>query len=808
MKPKVIISNSTFPTHGVSDIEKQSKEYGLKVAKAIESEWFKSKGGSCRYYDQYGQFHRLRLYARGEQPIQKYKNELAIDGDLSYMNLNWEIVPVISKFTDIVVNGMADREYKIKANAVDAMSSEKKNLFQNMVEADMVAKDFLLTTKNELGVDVFNVDPKDLPSNDDELSLYMDLNYKPSIEIAEETAIENLLELNDFLVTQGMCDKDQVEIGVSFAKHEFKRGEGVSVNYVDPATLIWSYTEMPDFSDCFYFGEIKQVHYTELRKMNPDITVEELEEIKNYGSSWYDNYSVTRRFWDEAFLDEVVTLLYFNYKTERNIVYKKKITKTGAEKVILKSSDFADANSEFFEVIVMPEEVWYEGVLVCGSNHILKWNMMKNMVRPESARQKALPNYIGFSPRMYKGQIDSLVKRMIPLADQIQLTHLKLQQVQSRMVPDGVYIDADGLNDIDLGKGKSYNPNEALKLYFQTGSVIGRSYTQDGEYNHAKVPIQELQSNSGNSKINALITSYNHYLNMMRDVTGLNEARDGSTPNADALVGVQKLAALNSNTATRHVLDGRLMMIRRLAQALSIRISDILQYAEFKDQFAMQIGKHNLAIIKDINNLYLHDFGIYIEISPDAEEKEILERNIQIALQRDQIDLDDAIDIRNMKNVKKANELLKMKKKRKIEDLRAREDQQQQMQAQINMQSQQVAAQAAIQKSQMEAEAKIAIESAKSQFEQQKLMLEVNAKKELMEVEFNYNMQLKGIETDGLKKREQEREDRKDKRTDLQATQQSQLIEQRQKGLPAKTFESSGNDTIGSGFDLESFMPK
>lgn len=811
MKPEVIIKNESFPSHGCSDYEKQTPEFGLKVAKAIESDWFKMKSSSCRYYDQYAEFHRLRLYARGEQPIQKYKNELAIDGDLSYMNLNWEIVPIIPKFVDIVVNGMADRAYKIRANAQDAMSAEKKNLFQDMIEADMVAKDFLMLTKKELGVDAFNVDPKDLPANDEELSLFMELKYKPSIEIAEEIALDNMLEMNDFVVTQEMCDKDQTEIGVSFVKHEFMKGEGVRVEYVDPAAMIWSYTEKPDFSDCFYFGEIKQVHYTELRKIDPTITDEKLQEIKNHGNAWYGHYGITMQFWDSAFLNETVTLLYFNYKTEKKFVYKKKITKSGGEKLILKDDTFVDASGDYFEVVTVPKEVWYEGVLVCGSNHLLKWDLMKNMVRPKSATQKALPNYIGFAPRMYKGRIDSLVKRMIPFADQIQLTHLKIQQVQARMVPDGVFIDADGLNDIDLGKGMAYNPSEALKLYFQTGSVVGRSYTEDGEYNHAKVPIQELTSNSGQSKISALIQAYNHYLNMIRDVTGLNEARDGSMPHQDALVGIQKLAALNSNTATRHVLEGRLMMVRRLAQALSLRLADILEHADFAEQFAMQIGKYNVAILEDVKNLYLHDFGIYIDVAPDEEERELLERNIQISLQRDQIDLEDAIDIRNVANIKLANELLKMKRRKKLEDMRSREDQVQQQQAELNMQSQQMAVEAQQQKVMMEAQSKMQIKENEIALEIKKMEFEVAMKERLMGIEFDYNMQLKGIETDGLKDREKEKEKAKDERVNLQATRQSELIEQRQKGLPAKTFESSGNDTISDGsgaFDLESFMPR
>lgn len=810
-KVELKVSATSFPDINAPSSVKESKEYGLRVARAIEGEWFRRSGNTCRYYDQYAEFHRLRLYARGQQPVSKYKSLMSVDGDMSYLNINWDIVKIAPKFVDIVVNGMADRMYKVRATAQDAMSAEKKNLFQDMIEADMVSQDFLKMTKDQFGVDAYNVDPKDLPQTDDELALYMELRYKPSIEIAEEIALDNMLEMNDFSVIQRRCDKDQTEIGVSAVKHEFLINDGVRVSYVDPASMIWSETNMPDFSDCFYFGEVKNVHYTELRKINPDITDEELKSIQQFGAAWYNNYTIINNYYDSSFLNETVTLLYFNYKTEKKFVYKEKLTKQGGKKVISKDDSFVNAESENFRVVEVPREVWYEGVLVAGSNHLIKWNMMKNMVRPKSPSQKALPNYIMYAPHMYMGRFDSLVSRMVPFIDNIQLTHIKLQQIQSRMVPDGVFIDADGLNDIDLGKGANYNPEEALKLYFQTGSVIGRSYTQDGEFNNARVPIQELQSNSGYNKIQALIATYNQNLNMLRDVTGINEARDGSTPNPDALVGVQKLAALNSNTATRHILDGRLLMVRRLAQALSLRIGDVLEYADFKEQFAMQIGKYNLAILEDIKDLYLYDFGIYVDLMPDEREKEMLEANIQISLQRDQIDLEDAIDIRNVQNVKLANELLKMKRRRKLEDMRAREDEQQQMQAQINMQSQQAAAQAKMELSQMEAQAKISIKEAETNFEMQKMQFEVDKKKELMDLEFRYNMELKGIETDGLMKREKEKEKAKDDRVDKQASRQSELIEQRQKGLPAKSFESSGNDIVSGeagAFDLEAFGPK
>jgi hypothetical protein len=407
---------------------------------------------------------------------------------------------------------------------------------------------------------------------------------------------------------------------------------------------------------------------------------------------------------------------------------------------------------------------------------------------------------------MYKGVIESLTRRMIPFADLIQLTHLKLQQVLQRVVPDGVYIDADGINEVDLGTGAAYNPEDALRLYFQTGSVIGRSMTVDGDINHGRIPIQELNTNSGQGKITALINAYNQYLSMIRDVTGLNEARDASTPNPDALVGVQKLAALNSNTATRHILEGSLFITRRLSEALSCRIADILEYSDFKEQFAMQIGKFAVGILDEIKDLYLHDFGVFIEVSPDQEQQAQLEANIQMAIQRDQISLEDAIDIRQMKNLKLANELLKVKRKEKQRVDMEQEQAKVNMQTQGNIQSSQAAAQATLQKVQAESQAKAQLAQAQMQFDIQRLQAEAQIKEQLMTVEFNYNMQLKGMEVSQIKQLDMDKEKAKDDRTKIQATQQSKLIEQRQKDLPAMNFESE-EDSL-DGFSLEQFNPR
>ena len=807
---KIDISSVGFPSQYVSDAEKATEEYGLQIGQAIQYEWFRKDSTGCRYYSQWRDFNRLRLYARGEQPINKYKNELAVDGDLSYLNLDWTPVPIIAKFVDIVVNGMSDRLFKVKAYAQDALSQSKRNKYQDMIEGQMAAKEVLQTVQENTGFDPFIMDPDELPSSDEELSLYMNLNYKPAIEIAEEEAINTIFSENHYQDIRKRLDYDMMVTGIAVAKHEFLPGAGVTVKYVDPANLVYSYTEDPNFKDCFYWGEIKTVPTAELVKIDPTLTREDLEIIAQYSQSWYDYFNTAQYYENDIFYRDTCTLMYFNYKTTQKMVYKKKKLDNGGTKMIEKDDTFNPPDEMLeegnFEKIEKTIDVWYDGVMVMGTNILLKWELAKNMVRPKSSSQHAMPNYIAVAPRMYKGVIESLVRRMIPFADLIQVTHLKLQQVIARTVPDGVYIDADGLNEVDLGTGQGYNPEDALRLYFQTGSVIGRSYTQEGEFNNARVPIQQLTSNSGASKTQMLIANYNHYLDMMRAVTGLNEARDGSTPSPDALVGVQKLAALNSNTATRHILDGSLYIYRTLSEALTYRVADILEYSAFKEDFINKIGKYNVSILAEISDLYIYDFGIFIELSPDEEQQAMLEQNIQMALSKGDINLEDAIDIREIQNLKLANQLLKVKRKSKQEADEKREMQKQAMVAQQQPQSQQLAAQVAMQKIDAEAKSKMQYKQAEIAFEIERNKNEAQLKSQLMEQEFQYNLQLQGITQQSISTREQDKEKAKSDRISQQNSEQSQLITQRKNNLPPKNFES--NEDSLDGFDLAEFEPR
>jgi len=807
---KINVAPMGFPDQLLPDAEKDTKEFGLMVGQAIQYEWFRKDGANCRFYNQWNSFHKLRLYARGEQPVQKYKDEMSVQGDLSYMNLDWTPVPIIPKFVDIVVNGMSERLFTVKAFSQDAMSQSKRSAFQDMIEGQMAAKEVLSTIQDKTGINPFMMNPDDLPNSDEEVSLFMQLHYKPLIEIAEEEAVGCMLEENNHIELRKRWDYDLTVIGIGMAKHEFLMGSGVQISYVDPAAVVYSYTEDPYFKDCYYWGEVKTVPIGEVKKIDPKISKEDLVKISKYANSWHDMYKSGQNIDSGAFDNDVATLLYFNYKTTKKMVYKKKILEGGGARVIQKDDQFNPPPEMMdegrFEKLEKEIDVWYDGIMVMGTNIIIKWELSENMVRPKSASQHALPNYIAVAPRMYKGVIESLTRRMLPFADLIQVVHLKLQQVTTRVVPDGVFIDADGVNEVDLGTGAAYNPEDALRMYLQTGSIIGRSYTSDGEFNNARVPIQELSHNSGANKAQMLITNFNHYLDMIRDATGLNEARDGSTPDPNSLVGVQKLAALNSNTATRHILDGSLFMFKSLSEALTYRVSDILEYSDFKDDFVNKIGKYNVSILDEIKDLYMYDFGIFIEISPDEDQKALLEQNIQMALSKQDINIEDAIDIRELKNIKLANQLLKLKRIKKLDHDDKMKMQMQQMQTQGQMQIQQMASQAKMQEITAEIQGKMQLKQAEVAFDIQKMDKEALLKSQLMREEFDYNMQLADMEQQGIDKRLSTQEDNKSNRISQQNTQQSKLLAQRKNNLPPQRFEST-NDTL-DGLDLSQFGPR
>jgi hypothetical protein len=788
-------NNSSFPDQVVPDAEKATLEYGLAVGRAIEGEWFRNYRYGTNmpgYAVNYNQYHTLRLYARGEQPVQKYKDELAINGDLSYLNLDWKPVPVISKFVDIVVNGMSQRNYEIKAFAVDPFSTNKRTEYAEMLMRDVRERELAEKIKQTTGIEVQSKEFEALGlETEEEIKLHLQLDYKQSIEIAEEEVINDVLDRNKYDLIRRRLAYDLTTLGIGAVKTNWNKSEGIMVEYVDPAALVYSYTEDPNFEDIYYVGEVKSVSIQDLKNQFPYLTDQEMQTVQKYNGNaeYLRGYSGKND-------NLTVQVLYFEYKTYSDQVFKIKETSQGLEKSLEKPDTFNPPENDNFERVSRTIETLYSGAKILGHPMMLKWELAKNITRPFADTTRVKMNYNICAPRMYKGRIESLVSRITGFADMIQLTHLKIQQVLARVVPDGVFLDMDGLAEVDLGNGTNYNPAEALNMYFQTGSIVGRSLTQDGDINRGKVPIQELQTGSGGAKMQSLIQTYQYYLQMIRDVTGLNEARDGSTPDKNALVGLQKLAAANSNTATRHLLQAMLYLTSRTCENICLRVSDSLEFPFTKSALENSISRYNVATLEEINNLNLHDFGIFLQLEPDEEEKQYLEQNIQIALKGGAIDLEDAIDLREIKNIKLANQMLKERRKRKLKRDQQIQQQNMQAQAQSNAQLAEQTALAETQKQQVITEQKIQLAKAESDFELQQMQQKAQIDQQLLNLRYTYDMQLKQMEVQSRVQREQMIEDRKDNRTKLEGTQQSEMIDQRKNDLLPIDFQQKNLQNI------------
>ena len=608
--------SSTFPSQTVPDAEKATTEYGRKVAQAIETEWWRQGGNGTRFALSYNLFHQRRLYAKGEQPVQKYKDELSINGDLSYLNLDWKPVPIIAKFVDIVVNGLSNKDYEIKAFAQDPVALKKRTDYATAILQDMAAKPYLDNLQQTLGINEYQTDQAKLPESKEELDLHMQLSYKQSIEIAEEEVINNELSKNRFDNIKRRFNQDLVVLGIGAVKAGWNKSNGITLDYVDPAYLIYSYTEDPNFEDIYYVGEVKAMTIPEIAKKFPGLTEPELEKIQQT-----QGYSSQAMYGWQTYDPNTVQVLFFEYKTYNTQVFKIKQTDQGLEKALVKDDTFNPPENDNFETVSRKIEVLYQGAKIVGNNQLIDWRLSENMSRPYADTTKVEMSYTICAPRTYKGRIESLVSRITGFADMIQITHLKLQQVIARMVPDGVFLDMDGLAEVDLGNGTNYNPAEALNMYFQTGSIVGRSLTQEGDMNPGKVPIQELQTGSGSAKIQSLIQTYQYYLQMIRDVTGLNEARDGSVPDKNTLVGLQKMAANASNVATKHILTASLWLTLRTCENISLKIADSLNDPLTLNSLKNSISTYNVATLSEIQNLSLHDFGIFLELEPEDEEQ-------------------------------------------------------------------------------------------------------------------------------------------------------------------------------------------
>jgi hypothetical protein len=777
----------SFPSQLAPFEVKKTKAWGKSLAQAIESDWFYGSGTNnygvlnSRFNTQRYDFIQRRLYAKGLQSMDKYKETFKADGDKSFLNLSTQPISIIPKLVDIVVNGMADRGYSVRATSIDPIGYSERVAYREQIETDRNAKDIIIKAKETFGVDVGSMPIDKLPETDEELNLHMQLEYKQDIEISQELAIEEILAENRYNETiNRMNIKDLVICGIAWTKHTFIPERGIVIEYVNPENKIQSYTENPYFEDCFYHGEFKNVPTSQVFIDYQWLNLPENEKIKeqvaNSSDAWW-NYNIIEQ---NQRIKGTTNLLYFTYKTTRKKAKKIKEKATG-ERIVSKADEtfvLKEGQTDDFKRVAIEEEILFEGVYVLGTDILLKWEVAENMARPKSNKQKVIDQYIGIAPNMERGYIDSPVARMIPVEDKLNIIELKGEQIIQKIQPDGFIIDPDAISELDFGGGNKLTAQNIIDMFWQTGSIFARSFGATGDPMYSK-PITELKMGNSLDKLNALTMLKMQYMDQMRDVIGLNKVSDASTPDKDSLVGVQKLASLNSNIATRHILDGACDITLRLSEAICYRVADLLKFTDLKDDFARKIGVASVKTLDSVKELHLHDFAIFLEMHLDLEEKAKLEQDMSIAIDKGYMQVQDKYKVLNVKNFKLALQYMTVL----MEKSKAKIQEQEMAKIQANTQSQSQIAQAAEQARQttlkMEYNGKAAIQNLVNQGELNKEKERGKQERETLDIKLNGEFQIAqvqgGVQMDKL----QFLEDKKDERLIKQATMDSEKIEQR-----------------------------
>ena len=743
-----------YPSPLATNEEKAQKEYGLEYFKTMYYEWHNN--GDVYFRDRKMRYNRNRSYAEGNQDVGKYKDLLDVQGDTSYLNIDFTPVSIIPKFVDVIVNGMVNQDYDIKAKTIDPIAANERLEKKKEMYGNMLTKDFLNNLEDETGLPLA---PKGfVAESSEEIDMFMALNYKQNVEIALEKAIEYTLDINDYDEIKRYMIRDLVVLGLCAAKTEISKTEGVKIRHVDPVNLITSFSSKPDFKNIRHAGEVYSMTIADL-KMQAGNEFSEEDYIKiakeyagknnnpvNYGTqAYYENGNETYDY--DKFS---VNILDAEFITSHSLKYEKKQNKHGGYSVNKKPSNYKKPKNSKTkrEDIGQTVKVIYKGKYIIGTEYIFNYGMMKDMPRPKSNLSETRLSYIIYQPNLYKMKSRSLVDRMIPFADQIQLAHLKIQHTLAKARPKGAAFEIGSLENVSKGDGGTFTPMELQEIYDQTGNIYYRRIDDEGQMTGA-MPIQELENGIGRD-FGTLIGVYNHNMQMIRDVTGVNEARDASKPSSEALVGVQKLSLLASNNATRDVNDAYLNVTRRISQSITIRMQDLINFKGLHKMYTNVIGDTSMHSIDMMKKLSIHEFGITLDVAPSEEEKQMMEQNIQVSLAQKELRLEDAIMIRSIRNIKMANQMLILRRTKYQEDQQAMAKQASEQNAMLQQQSAQQAAQLKQQEMQTEMQVEQARLQAKTQADMQIKQLEFQLKEQFEQAQ--HQRRLREIELGNLGK--------------------------------------------------------
>ncbi len=784
--------SSNFPDPLASSEEKQGREYGLNYAKAIYNQWGKIDQQNSAYGNRRKTFEKNRRYANGTQDTAIYRSLLTSldpnNGDGSMLNLDFTPVPILPKFVRIVVNKILSLNPYPNLEAVDPLSSSEKDMEKKKVEFSVKSKKALQGLKEGLGVEI-NGDPDSIPDTLEEAEIFMGTNVKASSEIAAQIATNLTLTWNDFNESiLRRCVNDLAVLGIAVVKRDNDPQYGLKTEYVDPSNFIHSFTEDPNFGDLVYAGQVKHIPIQELKRMAGDqFTEEQYKTIaqraqKKYGydagkltQSSYDKVNNVSRFGYDEYMIEILDFEFMGVDCE---YYESKESRYGNVGFYAKGERYkAPTNSVFNrEITKLETSSVYGGCYILGTDFLFNYGKKNNMPRNIHDISRTNLSYSVCATNLLDMMPKSMVDSCIGFADQLQLTHLKIQQAVAKAKPDGIIIDIEGLENVQLGRGGELQPLDLHDIYEQTGVFYYRSKNPEGGFQNP--PIREIGNSIRN--INELIGLYNHYLRMIRDATGINEVMDASTPKSDSLVGVRQQALAAANNAIYDITNSSMVLYKKVCSDIVKCIQVIHPESVLYKIYENAVGKENMSVLSSFRNLAMYNFGVTVVKDMEEAERQYLEQNIQVALGQREIDLEDAIAVRQLKDLGQAERLLIVRRKKRMATNQQIAQQNSAQQAQVQQQSAQAASQARQQELQMEAQLKAQEMQLKAQLEAQLEQVKHGFRREIEMIKAQATLGFKETDENFREKLEVLKEDRKDERVVKQAEEQSKLISQRQ----------------------------
>ena len=774
-----------FPDPMASREEKLTKEYGLRYAKAIEDQWGDVNEKGSVYGRRNQIFERNRQYANGTQDTNIYKRLLtSLDpnaGDGSLLNLDFTPVPILPKFVRVVVNKILNKKLYPNLEAVDSVSMTLKDKEKNRIMNQVQTRDKLMQLKQKMGV-VMDMDPEQLPETTEEAEIFIDSNSKLDAEIAAQVATDMTLSWNKFNEsTFRRCVNDLVTLGMGVVKRRNDPNYGIVEEYVDPLKFVHSVTDDPNMDDLVYAGHFRKISVSDLmRQSNGVFDDDDIKKImkiaRPMGKSDNTYYSEGKH--NDRYEEYMVQVMDFEFMCLDKMYFEEKENRHGNSGFYYKGYDYKKKEGGVFSRTPhsLDTMMVYEGSYVCGTDYIFNYGPKTNIPRNIHDLSRCTLSYSSVATNLNKNFPKSLVDSCTGFADMLQVTHLKLQQAIAKAKPDGLVIDIEGLENVQLGKGGDLQPLELHDIYEQTGVFYYRSKNPEGGFQNP--PVREIGNSIRN--INELIGLYNHYLRMIRDTTGINEVVDASSPNSEALVGVQQQAVAASNNATYDITHASLVLYRKVCTDVVKSLQILPPESTVFKAYEQAIGSEKMSILASFKQLPMFNFGVIVTKDMDDKERSYMEQNIQIALSQKEIDLEDAIAIREMRDVDQAERLLIVRRKARMKRMQEQAMQNSQMQ----QQQAQAAAQAAAQSTQQELQMKSQLDAQKIQLETQSEIAIAKAKHEMakemeaMKAQFAVMSNSSGNQL--RKEMEEFKEDRKDDRVKKQAVEQSKLISQRQ----------------------------